>query len=74
MRLPWAKKPARPSESDAAAAVQRGPLPAFFCFGCRLIISERPCDACDRETEIFEVTTEIDRRVLVNRLALEGER
>ena len=30
------------------------------------------CDACDRETEIFEVTTETDRRLLVSRLALEG--
>jgi hypothetical protein len=71
MRLPWAKKPMR-AISDATASVQQGALPSFFCFGCRELITERPCDACDRETEIFQVTTETDRRLLVSRLALEG--
>ncbi|MDP2273023.1 MAG: hypothetical protein Q8K32_19960 [Archangium sp.] len=58
--------------SAATATVQQTTLPGFFCFGCREFIAERPCDACDRETEIFEVTTETDRRLLVSRLALEG--
>jgi predicted RNA-binding protein with PUA domain len=72
MRLPWSKKPARVSIADATAAVHKGTLPFFFCFGCRTLIPERPCDACDRETEIFVVTTETDRRLLTSRLPSEG--
>ena len=67
----WGKKKTT-SVAAATVTVQQTALPGFFCFGCREIIVERPCDACDRETEIFEVTTETDRRLLVSRLALEG--
>ena len=67
----WGKKK-KTSVAAATATVQQTTLPGFFCFGCRELITERPCDACDRETEIFIVTTETDRRLLVSRLALEG--
>jgi hypothetical protein len=67
----WGKKK-KTSVATATVTVQQTALPGFFCFGCREIISERPCDACDRETEIFQVTTENDRRLLVSRLASEG--
>ena len=67
----WGKKK-KTSVASATQSVQQTTLPGFFCFGCREFIAERPCDACDRETEIFEVTTETDRRLLVSRLALEG--
>ena len=58
----------------ATQSLKEGSLPLLFCFGCRKIISERPCVECDRETEIFEVTTETDRRLAMSRLAAEGER
>jgi len=64
----------RASLADSTAQVKGGALPFDFCFGCRAIIPARPCEACDRETEIFQVTSETDRRLLVNRLAAEGER
>ena len=58
----------------AVAALKQGTLPFLFCFGCREIVPERPCTACDRETEVFVVTTETDRRLVLSRLAAEGER
>ena len=67
----WGKKKAK-SVAAATLSVQQANLPSFFCFGCRELITERPCDACDRETEIFEVTTETDRRLLMSRLPSEG--
>ncbi|MDP1822929.1 MAG: hypothetical protein Q8L48_06800 [Archangium sp.] len=67
----WGKKK-KTSVAVATTSVQQGTLPFHFCFGCREIIAERPCDACDRETEIFEVSTETDRRLLVSRLPSEG--
>jgi hypothetical protein len=67
----WGKK-GKVSIAAATASVQPAATPFVFCFGCREIIPERPCDRCDKETEIFEVTTETDRRLLVSRLALEG--
>ncbi len=67
----WGKKKTT-SVAAASATVQQTTLPGFFCFGCRELIADRPCDACDRDTEIFEVTTETDRRLLLSRLALEG--
>jgi hypothetical protein len=72
MRLPWGKKPARASITEATSVVKQGALPFFFCFGCRAIIPDRPCDACDRETEIFTVSTETDRRLVTSRLPTEG--
>lgn len=70
------RKPAVKQAPVAAAveSVNAAALPFLFCFGCRAIIPERPCGACDRETEIFVVTTETDRRLVVSRLAAEGDR
>jgi hypothetical protein len=68
------RKPAQ-KKAPVAAAVEsanQATLPVLFCFGCRTIIPLRPCEACDRETEIFVVTTETDRRLLVGRLTSEG--
>ena len=67
-------KAERASIAVATASVQQASIPLLFCFGCRRVIAERPCVECDRETEIFEVTTETDRRLAVSRLAAEGER
>lgn len=58
----------------AVASVNAGALPFLFCFGCRAVVPERPCTECDRETEVFVVTTETDRRLVVSRLAAEGDR
>jgi predicted RNA-binding protein with PUA domain len=54
--------------------MQQASIPFVFCFGCRQVIPERPCDACDAETEIFQVTTETDRRLAVSRLSAEADR
>ena len=58
----------------AVASINAATLPLLFCFMCREIVPERPCTACDRETEVFVVTTETDRRLVVSRLAAEGDR
>jgi len=60
--------------AEAVASLNAAALPLLFCFGCRAIVAERPCVACDRETEVFVVTTETDRRLVVSRLAAEGDR
>ncbi len=68
------RKPAQKKApvSVAVESVNQATLPVLFCFGCRTIIPLRPCEACDRETEIFVVTTETDRRLLAGRLTSEG--
>ena len=64
----------RASLAEATAALQQAPLPFLFCFGCRKVVSERPCEACPTETEVFVATTDTDRRLAVSRLVAEGDR
>ena len=71
LRKPPVKKAAL---AAAVQSVNQGALPLLFCFGCRAIVPERPCTECDRETEVFVVTTQTDRRLVVSRLAAEGDR
>jgi hypothetical protein len=70
------RKPAKKAAPVRVAveSVNKAAFPFFFCFGCRAVIPSRPCDECDRETEIFEVTSETDRRLVTNRLSVEGDR
>jgi predicted RNA-binding protein with PUA domain len=60
--------------AEAQQTLQQAIIPFVFCFGCRQVIPERPCDACDAETELFQVTTETDRRLAVSRLSAEADR
>ena len=67
------KRSRRISTPEAVASLQGALIPFVFCFNCRKVIPSRPCAGCDAETEYFEVTTETDRRLAVNRLAAEGD-
>ena len=71
--LRGARRATRVSNAEAVVSLQGAPIPFVFCFSCRKVIPSRPCAACDKETEYFEVTSETDRRLAVNRLAAEGD-
>ncbi len=74
LKLPrlWGRKAERVSVEAAVASVKGATFPFVFCFGCRDVVPSRPCAACDAETELFVVTTETDRRLVLNRLSAEG--